>query len=102
MFSPTWSIRSQLRAGGCKLSLASLAVLALARHSAVGTDGGAPAVHADASHADGAAGVAWGAHEPADVGIFQQASVHIQLYDAARKDCNNLHLPAVIQAVLKL
>jgi hypothetical protein len=53
------SIRSQLRAGGCKLSLASLAVLALARHSAVGTDGGAPAVHADAPHsvvlADGGA-----------------------------------------------
>ena len=44
------SIRSQLRAGGCKLSLASLAVRALARHSAGGTDGGAPAVHADAPH----------------------------------------------------
>ncbi len=58
MFSPTWSIRSQLRAGGCKLSLASLAVLARAPNSAVGADGAAPAVHADASHADGAAALA--------------------------------------------
>ena len=53
------SIRSQLRAGGGKLILASLAVLALAPHSAVGADGGAPAVHADAPHsvvlADGGA-----------------------------------------------
>ena len=46
----TPSIRSQLRAGGGggKLSLASLAVLALAPHTAVGSDGGAPAVHAPA------------------------------------------------------
>ena len=38
------SIRSQLPAGGGKLSLSSLAVLACAPHSAVGADGGAPAV----------------------------------------------------------
>ena len=53
------SIRSQLRAGGGKLSLASLAVLALAPHSAVGADGGAPTVLAFAPHsvvlADGGA-----------------------------------------------
>ena len=34
----TLSIRSQLRAGGGKLSLASLAVLAFASHTAVGAD----------------------------------------------------------------
>jgi hypothetical protein len=43
----------------CQLSLASLAVLALASHTAVGADGGAPAVHAPAPHsvvlADGGA-----------------------------------------------
>ena len=39
----TPSTRSQQRAGGGTLSLASLAVLALAPHSAVGADGGAPA-----------------------------------------------------------
>jgi hypothetical protein len=39
----TPSIRSQLPAGGGTLSLASLAVLALAPNSAVGADGGAPA-----------------------------------------------------------
>ena len=44
----TPSIRSQLRAGGGKLSVASLAVLALAPDLAVHTDGGAPAVLADA------------------------------------------------------
>jgi hypothetical protein len=44
----TPSIRSQLRASSGKLSLASLAALAPAPHSAVGADGGAPAVHADA------------------------------------------------------
>ena len=53
------SIRSQQRAGGGTLSLASLAVLALAPHSAVLADGGASAVHADAPHsvvlADGGA-----------------------------------------------
>ena len=42
------SIRSQLPAGGGKLSLSSLAVLACDPHSAVGADGGAPAVHAPA------------------------------------------------------
>ena len=42
------SIPSQLRAGGGKLGLASLAVLAPAPHTAVGADGGAPAVHAHA------------------------------------------------------
>ena len=45
--------------GGGKLSLASLAVLALAPHTAVGADGGAPAVLAFAPHsvvlADGGA-----------------------------------------------
>ncbi len=47
----TLSILSQLRASGGKLSLASRVVLAPAPHSAVGADGGAPAVpavHADA------------------------------------------------------
>ena len=38
----TLSIRSQLRAGFCKLSLASLAVFAPTPHSAVSADGGAP------------------------------------------------------------
>jgi len=42
------SIRSQRPAGGGKLSLSSLAVFALAPHSAVGADGGAPAVLAPA------------------------------------------------------
>jgi hypothetical protein len=41
----TPSIRSQLRAGGSKLSL-DLAVNACDPHSAVGADGGAPAVDA--------------------------------------------------------
>ena len=45
-FACTPSIRSQLPAGGGTLSLSSLAVLALAPHTAVGADGGAPAVHA--------------------------------------------------------
>ena len=55
------SIRLQLRAGGGggKLSLASLAVHALAPHSAAGADGGVTTVHADAPHsvvlADGGA-----------------------------------------------
>ena len=47
-WASTPSIRSQLRAGGGKLSLVSLAVLALAPLSALGADGGAPAVHAPA------------------------------------------------------
>jgi hypothetical protein len=42
----TPSIRSQLRAGGGKLSFATLAVLALAPHSTVG----APALHTRAPH----------------------------------------------------
>ena len=52
------SIRSQLRAGA-KLSLASLVVFALARLLAVGADGGAPALLANAPYsvmlADGGA-----------------------------------------------
>ncbi len=50
---------------------------------------------------DDAAGGAWGAHEPANVDIFDQASVHIQSYNAALKECNHRHLPAVIQTVFK-
>ena len=61
----TPSTRPQLRAGGGKLSLASLVALAPAPHSAVGADGGAPAVHADAPDsavlADGGAPAA---HDP--------------------------------------
>ena len=59
------SYHPQLRAGGGKLSLASLVALAPAPHSAVGVDGGAPAVHADAPDsvvlADGGAPAA---HDP--------------------------------------
>ncbi len=47
-YACTLSIRSQLRAGRGKLSLASLAVFAPAPYSAVGADGGASAVLADA------------------------------------------------------
>jgi len=49
--SGTPSTRSELRAASGKLSLAALAVLALASHSAVGTDGGAPTVLAGAPDA---------------------------------------------------
>ena len=61
----TPSTRPQLRAGGGKLSRASLVALAPAPHSAVGADGGAPAVHADSPDsvvlADGGAPAA---HDP--------------------------------------
>jgi hypothetical protein len=50
---------------------------------------------------DDAAGGAWGAHEPANVDIFDEASVHIQSYNAALKEGNRRHLPAVIQTVFK-
>ena len=48
----TLSAKSELRAGSGQLSLATLAVLADAPHSAVGADEGSPAVLADAPSAD--------------------------------------------------
>ena len=74
-------MRSHMRAGGGsgKLNLVSLAVFALAPHSAVGADGGAPAVLALAPHSVMLA-------DASALAVFAPAPLAVMLTFAASQD----------------